>query len=269
MAYIQCSFFSQTLKFSTNIGVIIPSPNSDEIFNHTNPGYFEPGIKYQTVYLLHGGYGDCSDWMRWTSIERYAQERKVAVVMPSAGNSFYQDMYRGEQYFTYVTEELPRFVRTLFPFSHEREDNFTLGLSMGGYGALKMALTKPEDYACAASLSGAVDIVGAVESGLMKETFFNMTSIFEDPENLQGTQADLFALMQDIMTEKRIAPQVFLSCGTEDFVYPQHKQAKIKFSLMGADVHYEEHPGKHDWDYWDTHVQRALDWLPLKRDVIR
>ena len=160
MAFLQCNFYSQVLHSNVVIGVILPSPNSSEVLSNGDSEYFHPGVLYQTLYLFHGAYGDYSDWMRFTSIERYAQQRKIAVVMPSVQNSFYQDMYLGERYLTYVTEELPRFVRTLFPLSVKREDTFTAGLSMGGYGALKVALTKPEQYACAASLSGAVDLAG-------------------------------------------------------------------------------------------------------------
>ncbi len=269
MAFFQCNIFSQTLHFNTNIGVIIPSPNSDEIFNQTDSGYFEPGIKYQTVYLFHGLFGDFSDWMRWTSIERYAQERKVAIIMPSTSNSFYQNMYRGEKYFTYLTEELPHFVHTIFPLSNAREDNFTVGLSMGGYGALKIALTKPEEYACAASLSGAVDIVEVIENGLFQDTFIDISNIFEYPEYLENTDADLFTLIRKLIKENRTVPKIFISCGKEDFMYQQHERSKRKLTEIGVEFHFEEHPGKHDWNYWDTHVQTALDWLPLKRTVIK
>ena len=115
MAFFQVNFFSPTLRFGTDVNVVIPTPNSDELMNHKDTSYFHTGAKYQVLYLLHGAYGDYSDWMRLTSIEKYAQNHKIAVVMPSASNSFYQDMYRGSQYLTYLTEELPEFIESLFP----------------------------------------------------------------------------------------------------------------------------------------------------------
>ena len=133
MAYFKCNFYSQVLYQNTNINIIIPTPNSDEVLNNKDSSYFKKGNEYQTIYLLHGAYGDYSDWMRLTSIEHYAQNHKVAVVMPSVTNSFYQDMFRGENYLTYVTKELPEFVRTLFPLSEKREDNFTAGLSRNNF----------------------------------------------------------------------------------------------------------------------------------------
>lgn len=271
MAYIQCNFFSPTLCFNTDINVIIPTPNSDEILNHKKSDYLNDGAKFQVLYLLHGAYGDYSDWMRLTSIEKYAQEHKLAVVMPSASNSFYQNMYRGSDYMTYILDELPSFVNSLFPISRKRENTFVAGLSMGGYGALKMAFEKPEQYAACASLSGAVDFTGivkAVENGEIGGPF-RWNHIFEHPEAVEGSDADLFALARKRITEGRTLPRIFQTCGIEDFIYPQNVHAHQVFEEIGLDLTYEEHPGIHDWDYWDTHIRRVIEWLPLANDSVR
>ena len=84
MAFFYVFFFSPTLRFGTDVNVVIPTPNADELMNHKDTSYFHTGAKYQVLYLLHGSYGDYSDWMRLTSIEKYAQNHKIAVVMPSA-----------------------------------------------------------------------------------------------------------------------------------------------------------------------------------------
>ena len=271
MAYIQCNFYSQSLKSSTTIGVILPSPDSNDIFGSGDLAYFTPGIRFQTLYLFHGAYGDYSDWMRNTSIERYAQERRLAIVMPSAGNSFYQDMYQGEPYLTYLSKELREFVQTAFPLSSAREDNFTAGLSMGGYGALKVALSMPEQYAAAASLSGAVDLVSLAKNSVGDAGGhpFSFERIFQDHMHLEDTQADLCYLIRRNREENRPSTKLFISCGTEDFLYPLHLDVKKALVALGADAHFEEHPGAHNWQYWDKHIQRVLDWLPLKKDVMR
>lgn len=255
MAFIQCSFFSRTLRGNTNINVIIPSPEAE--------GWsFKPGMRFKTVYLFHGAYGDCYDWPVKSRIELYAQRKRLAVVMPSAGNSFYQDMHHGEKYLEFLTEELIEFAQTVFPLSVKREDNFTAGLSMGGYGALKTALAKPEQFSKAASLSGAVDAAMLFKGydGNKIEPF-RLYDIFTDPARLEGTDADVFFLIRKLMDECRPLPELFLSCGTEDFLYPCHQSAKEKLLSLNANAHFEEHPGAHTWDYWDTHIQRALDWL--------
>lgn len=264
MAYMQCSFFSQTLGGMTDIAVVIPSPEADE-------AYFTPGDKFQTLYLYHGAYGGWSDWLVKSNIERYAQRRKLAVVMPGAANSFYQDMRHGERYLTFLAEELPRFAQTVFPLSPEREDNFTGGLSMGGYGALRVALAKPEQFACAVSISGAIDVAELFKNAGKdnQQAPFRLWDIFEDPNSLEGTDADIFHVIKTLKDANRPLPGMFLSCGTEDFLYEVNLGARKKLEALGVDVHFEQHPGTHNWDYFDPHMRRALDWLPLKRDYVR
>lgn len=271
MGFFQVNFFSPALCFNTDINVFIPTPNSDEILNHKRSDYLYDGAKFQVLYLLHGAYGDDTDWMRLTSIEKYAQEHKLAVIMPSASNSFYQNMYRGSDYLTYLTEELPEFAASMFPISRKRENTFVAGLSMGGYGAVKLAFEKPEQYAACASLSGAIDIlsvIGQIKNGDIDGPF-RWDSIFERGMDIEGTDADIFALIRRRKEEGRTLPKVFQSCGTEDFIYLPNVEAHKKLVELGVDLTYEEHPGIHDWDYWDTHMKRVLDWLPLLDDSIK
>lgn len=270
MAFFQVNFFSPTLCFNTDINVFIPTPNSDELLNNKSTAYFREGAKYQVLYLLHGAYGDYMDWMRLTGIERYAQEHKLAVVMPSASNSFYQDMHRGSQYLTYLSEELPAFVQSLFPVSTRRQDTFVAGLSMGGYGAVRLAFTKPEQYGACASLSGAIDllsIMGSVEDGSLSGPF-RWDAIFADPRAVEGSDADLFALARRRQAEGRPLPPVYQTVGTEDFIYEANVSARQKLEALGIDLTYAEHPGIHDWDFWDAHIRDVLDWLPLANDTV-
>ena len=265
MAFFQVNFFSPTLCFNTDINVFIPTPNSDEILNKKKSDYYHEGSRFQVLYLLHGAYGDYTDWMRLTSIEKYAQNHKLAVVMPSASNSFYQDMYRGSKYLTYLTEELPAFVQSLFPISSRREDTFVAGLSMGGYGAVKLAFQCPEKFGACASLSGAIDLVQVMDlvtSGVI-EAPFRWDAIFEEPDKVAGSDADLFALAKKRMAEGRTLPPVYQTVGVDDFIYPANVTAYQRLTELGVDVTYVEAPGIHDWDFWDTHIQDVLNWLPL------
>lgn len=255
MAFIQCNFFSKTLRMGTNINLIIPSPD-------INGWSFSPGMKFKTVYLFHGSYGDCYDWIVKTRIEQYAQARNLAVVLPSVENSYYQDMQHGERYLSFLTEELIDFSRTVFPLSDKREDNFTAGYSMGGYGALKVALTKPEQFSKAVSLSGSVDLAFLLKDYDGNEVEpFRLYDIFFDPARVEGTDADLIYLISRLKDESRPIPDLFLSCGTEDFLYPCNLSAKEKLKRLDVSTRFEEHPGAHTWDYWDFTIQHALDWL--------
>lgn len=280
MAFIQTHFFSTSLCFGTDLNVFIPTPNVDELMVPGGADYYHPGAKFQVLYLLHGGYGDYTDWMRLTSIERYAQAHKLAVIMPSASNSFYQNMHYGSDYLTYVTEELPELCQSLFPISCKRENTFVGGLSMGGYGAVKVALTKPESFSHAFSLSGALDVMATLESVsdgnrmsplnpyTGEHTFaMNPVAVFGTTD-VRGTDADLFALAEKVKQEGGPLPRLFQSVGTEDFLWASNQGAREKFRALGMDVTYEEHPGAHEWNYWDTNVQRALNWLPLTGSTV-
>ena len=130
MAHLQLNFYSQILKKNTNVIVFLPSIGPDDYLFDREPTYNIPNKKYQVLYLLHGSYDDYMSWSRNSRIECYAQEKCVAVVMPSVENSAYLNMAMGEQYQTYLVEELPQFLHTILPISILREDSFIAGLSI-------------------------------------------------------------------------------------------------------------------------------------------
>lgn len=269
MAILHMDYFSPALQTNIDVNLIIPTPESGEQSIPGGMDYFRPGVKYQVLYLLHGLYGNYTNWMRYTSIERYVQPRRLMVVMPSAANSFYQDMYLGPQYLTYITEELPRFIKTLFPVTGKKEDTFIAGLSMGGYGAVKCAFHKPENYAACASLSGALDLEAVLDMSQGKEnSALSWKSIFPDPETARKGEANLFVLAKKRLEEGRALPPVFQTIGTEDYLYPSNQTARAELEKLGVDLTYTEHPGVHDWAYWDTYIQEVLDWLPLAGDTL-
>ena len=259
MILTQVDFFSDTLAMRCGMRVLIPQRSMAEAQG-------KPQVKYPTLYLLHGYSDDHTAWQRWTSIERYAEKYNLAVVMPSAHNSFYTDMVHGRKYFTFMTEELPTLVRDLFPLSAAREDNFVAGLSMGGYGAFKLALSRPDLYAAAASLSGAVDICDVVKGqGDPNDNAWlaEMRNIFGDLEKIPGSSHDLLTLAQKV-SQSKTKPRLFQYCGTDDFLYADNVRVRDFIQPLGFDYHYEEGPGDHSWGYWDTMIQKVLAWLPLK-----
>ncbi len=219
--------------------------------------------KLPVLYLLHGLSADHTDWIRHSFIERYAEDKGIVVVMPSVGRSYYTDMKYGSPYFTFLGEELPKIVRALFPISERREDTFVAGMSMGGYGALKLALSFPQRYAAAASLSGGLDIVSRM-NGANNFQPNELIAIFGDVAELKGSTNDLFYLLDTLKAYNGDKPMLYQSCGTEDFLY-DNNQTFRKYALdLGIEVTYDEGPGEHDWDYWDPQIQRVLDWLPIE-----
>lgn len=247
MAFLTLNIRSNVLDLNTTVNVILPQDvKKDE--------------KLKVLYLLHGYIGDHTDWMRFTSIERYSWNYRYAIVMPAVNNSYYMDTVSGLNYFTYVSKELPDIMTSLFPISSKREDNFVAGLSMGGYGALKIALTYPERYAKAASLSGALDLdeIKKIASEQPRNLWFE--AVFGHHPS-QNTPTDLRYLIDLHLQCGVQLPDLYLACGTEDFLYKDN--VKFKEFLIDRNVkhRYEESQGTHEWSFWDTYIQKVIEWL--------
>ncbi|MBE9912723.1 esterase family protein [Paenibacillus donghaensis] len=251
-------FFSNTLELTTSAHVILPEQK------YVDPSHPDSlaDITYPTLWLLHGLSDDDSGWTRQTSIERYANERGVAVVMPQVGRSFYADMTYGNAYWTFLTKELPVKMRHFFPLSTDPRKNYVAGLSMGGYGAFKWAFNYPEQFAAAASFSGVMDLAGyQAQFGANMKDF---DAIFAG-QTIEGTPLDLFWLANEANRARLSHLKLYQSCGTEDFLYEQN----VKFRDYVAEqpdlpgYTYSEGPGGHEWSFWDKEIKRVIDWLPL------
>ena len=258
MIVTEVQFFSNVLGMRSTMNVLIPQRPPEALGTTLE--------KYSVLTLLHGLSDDHTAWMHWTSIERYAEAYNLAVIMPAADNSFYTDMVHGGKYFTFLTEEVPAVTRELFPLSAERADNFIAGISMGGYGAFKLALNLPEHYAAAASLSGAVNMGEAVkkhDDPGNAAWLEKMADLFGDLDKFPGSQHDLFAQAGKVSRQK-VRPRLFQYCGTEDFLYADNVRFRDFIRPLGFDYTYEETPGDHTWGYWDVMIQKVLAWLPLQ-----
>lgn len=252
---LSCHFRSPVLRRNTRINVILPTPETEN-------APIRQDLK--VLYLLHGLHGDDDSWLQYSGIARYVKDTNIAVVMPSVGNSFYQDMACGERFFTYMTEELPKFIQGLFPVSKKREDTYVAGLSMGGYGAFFLGLRRPDLYAAAASLSGALDIglrvtkLPAVQSGPAP---FYVESCFGDLQSIAGSDRDIFYLFEQARANG-LLPRLYQACGTADYLYGMNVQSHQLLTQMGAQITYRETPGMaHEWAFWDREIQNVLAWL--------
>jgi len=262
MALLQVNFHSTTLNRKVPMQVILPvdAPNGND----------KP---FKTLYLLHGLFDNYQSWTSNTRIERWAMERNLAVVMPSAENSFYVEIPHGSSVFgdfgAYVGQELVETTRKMFHLSSKREDTSIAGLSMGGFGALRNGLKYHETFGYIACLSGAIHIF---------EYPFN-----EPARNVIGEDACFGDIHAAALTDKnpRVAaetlfekikagekvsfPKVYITCGTEDYLLKANRVFADFLKENGADVTYEESHGGHDWDFWDTYIQKVLEWLPVEK----
>lgn len=254
MALMQCSFFAESLGVCASMNVIIPQPTGAQMIGMAGSSARK---KWPVLYLFHGLSDDHTIWLRRTSIERYVAGMGLAVVMPAVNRSFYSDMKCGGRYWTFVSEELPALVKAFFPISERREDTFAAGLSMGGYGALKLGMRCPDRFAAVASLSGVTDIVSRQETWPDDFRF-----IFGD-ELARGSAEDLFAVGSGLMKNGVRRPALYQCCGTEDFLYQDNLRFRDHLREIGYDAEYRECPGTHEWGFWDREIPSVLSWLPM------
>jgi putative tributyrin esterase len=256
MALIRCDFYSEVLELGTSMTVLLPERATAQI-GITGHG---TGAPPPVLYLLHGLTDDDTAWTRYTSIERYATERGLAVVMPQVHRSFYADEVHGGRFWTFLSEELPAVVSSFFRVSTRREDTFVAGLSMGGYGAFKWALREPARFAAAASLSGALDLAYLSQWDKRPHVTALVARVFAG-RPVAGTDDDLLHLIAAAGDD---LPSLLLRCGTEDHLVAQNERFLAACRRHGVAIDAAFEPGAHEWGYWDAEIQTVLDWLPLK-----
>jgi S-formylglutathione hydrolase FrmB len=183
--------------------------------------------------------------------------------MPAASLSYYTNMACGRDYFTFVAEELPELCRSFFPrLSADPHDNYIAGLSMGGYGAFKIALTHPERYAAACCLSAGNSIFDRRIPAFFDILRRNRTVFgVEDGQLLAGTKHDLYHLAEMASKGETTLPGLFHACGIEDFSYENAIELKDRMEAFPGDpFRYEFHaaPGSHTWEFWDEWIQVFL-----------
>ncbi len=239
MAHLNIKFDSKVLGKETGINVIIPEKNYDG--------------KYKCLYLLHGLGDDESTWMERSGIEKYCQKYGLMVVMPSAEQSFYTNMKKGYDYYDYIAKELPQFICGIFNVSDRREDNFIAGLSMGGYGALKIGFRECGRFAAIGSLSPCGDI--AKLEGF--DSF--LINCFGDPI-IVPEEDDILCLARKAEKDEN-RPKIYLGIGLEDFLYENDKPVRALFEESDYDYTYRESHGYHNWEFWDEYIQYVLEWM--------
>jgi len=239
MAFIQAIINPAALGFATRIDVIIPlDPRQPDR---------EPATKI--LYLLHGLGGNSSDWVRKSRIEEYANNHNYIVIMPEVQRSMYANMKYGSAYLTYVTKELPQIVERLFNIKHTREHTYIAGLSMGGYGALKAGLNRPEFYAAAAGFSGVLDLPSHKGSHDAMGIVGQMKAIFG--EDLYYPDEDNLFVLADKVHLLHEKPRLLITCGTEDALLADNHKFIKHLENLSIPYEYKEWTGEHTWQFWE------------------
>jgi S-formylglutathione hydrolase FrmB len=259
VAHLRVDFHSEVLRLSTSMTVILPQATTHQIGMTGTARPDDPPV----LWLLHGLSDDDTIWVRRTSIERYVAPLGLAVIMPQVHRSFYADEALGGAYWTFIAEELPQIVHSFFRLSQVREDTFVAGLSMGGFGAFKLALHQPDRFAAAASLSGALDLAaldlshqeGPHAPGAFARRVFG--------GDVARTDNDLVHLLEQ--ADPAALPALYAYAGSEDeAVWEGNLRFRVAAARLGIPLTTDFGPGTHEWSYWDDKIQDVLAWLPLK-----
>jgi S-formylglutathione hydrolase FrmB len=251
MAFFSGTIRSAMLEMDTGLAVVLPYDSPAE--PRENPC----GV----LYLFHGLAQNHSSWARGSRVEQYARERGLAVVMPEVQRGFYCDMAMGLKYFSYIADELPDMCERMFRLSGKRENSFVAGLSMGGYGAVRCALARPDRFSACASFSGVLDLnyvlghdLARREQGQLKALLGNELIIAPENDNYH-----LAREAAKLPPEKR--PRFLLTCGEQDYLRDVNLEFSAHLSGLGFAPDYREWPGAHDWDFWDASLRMAMEWF--------
>lgn len=220
---------------------------------------------FACLYLLHGIGGDATNWMRHSRIEWYVRDLPLLVVMPDAYRSFATDHEQGPAYARHLGGELVSFIDRTFQTRPERAARAIGGLSMGGYGALRLGLGFADCFCSVHSHSGALARSNADFSHEAEEAGRHRDKSREFLAELRrifgprpaGTGHDLLRLAREAQAAGRL-PRLRLDCGTEDFLLDDNREFHRLLAEAGVPHEYHELPGAHDWDYWDREIQPAL-----------
>lgn len=247
MASLDLTFRSQVLGQEQELKILLP-----------HPYLLQAGSELAVLYLLHGYSDNQTAWARRTGVERYLEDsgKPLLIVMPNMQNYFYTDIVNGPRFFSYIAEELPRVLSAYFHPSQSREHTFVAGLSMGGYGAFKLALRYPERFSRAASFSGALAMVSHREhaEGRTTQLSDDLRFIFGDRVREED---DLIALLQRVAPEH--LPALYQSCGTADALYEENQVFLAAARQAKAPITYYEEAGiAHEWAFWDREIQKFI-----------
>lgn len=264
MAYLQMNIMSQSLMRTVPVNVILP------VDKLVFPGMPQREEKpYKTLYLLHGVFDNHIAWVNGTNIQRWAEENDLVVVMPAGDNMFYVDQEASHNYYgEFVGKELVELTRKMFPLSCKREDTYIAGLSMGGYGAIRNGLKYHETFGCIAGLSVAFiidDIAKRTDdTPIFIESRSYAESVFGDLDKVAESDKNPKWIAKNLIEDKAELPKIYIACGLEDSLLPKNQELQKYLKELGYDVTYEEAAGAHEWNFWNSHIKKVLEWLPLE-----
>jgi putative tributyrin esterase len=284
MSYMRFNFRSQALGHYVDVSIVYPTdtysyyPQDASAAALSLEGVrsrvYSPGMKFQTVYLIHGGGDDDTLTYRYSNAERYAQENNVMLVTPNITNSFGIDTRYGVKYQTFLSKELPVVIQSLFASSPKREDNFIMGYAMGGNVALGTALMNPALFQTCVDISGGIGMTLSTDTlkeelngTHFKNNFPLYNSSFGEGDFIADSPYNLEAIARKNLLDSAEVCSFHIICGSDEFIRGRVEKDVEKLEELGYSVNYICPAGyTHDFVLWDKYIKLSLEeLLPLKR----
>lgn len=215
--------------------------------------------RYPVLWLLHGLDGNDANWSEKTGLARDLAPYAMIVVMPDAANSWYTNAPGDStaRYDDFVTRELPAAMARRYPIDTLRQG--IAGLSMGGYGAIVLALRHPGEYRFAGGLSAALSVPATRDSVLERVGGASLARAFGPPGSTTRAEYDAFRIFRN--TAPAALPYVFLAIGNHDgfkTFLTANRALTDSLRLYGGRYEYHELPGQHSWRFWDAELVPML-----------
>ena len=250
MSTISVEFFSESLIRPTHFGVFLPNDRTQE------------DKPMKTLFLLHGYTGAGGNWVP----EQLARKYNVAVVTPTGENAFWLDgLSTGHKFCTLIGKELVEYVRKTFGLAMKPEDTCIMGLSMGGFGALHTAFAYPETFGKTAGMSSALIVHGIAhmkpgeDNGVGNYEYYR--ECFGDLETVEERDCNPEVLVKKLHDEGKKIPEIFISCGTEDFLIEPNRAFHAFLEKEGITHTYVESKGSHDMDFWNEYTEKFMEMM--------
>lgn len=258
---ISCDSRAQEIATVADDSIMSKAIDAKMRFHAVLPvGYRTSHERYTTIYLLHGFGGDHTDWIERSGLVRYASEYKFIVITPDGHNSWYTNSAdKKKNYEDYIINELIPYVERKYRTLSARHGRVVAGLSMGGYGAIKLALKYPARFVLAGSFSGAFYVpLGSRPDN--KDISESLKETFGQQRTEQWTKNDPFVLLDSIKAVNML-PYFYIATGKDDAlarIVDNNRKLAEAFRERGALYEYHESSGGHNWQYWDKELRNFL-----------
>ncbi len=219
-----------------------------------------PGRRLHVVYLLHGNGGEYRDWQENAPLAAYAG-RGYLFVMPEGHGGYWLNSasVKQDRYEDFVTSDLIADAERGLPADRDRS---IAGVSMGGFGALVLALRHPGLYRFAGALSPPVDVPERAFTWRRLAQSVAIRRIFGPYGSAERCERDPFWLVRH--TEPTAAPQIYLGAGVEPLRGPVERFSdSLQQRGFRSELHVE--PGGHEWRQWNRHLERMLGEIAADR----